>query len=104
MGFDAHKVHDFEGVDRFVSSVVVSLEHDDMFSIKVLGFLWIKMMAGGDMWEVLRENTSVYFNTVFEHEFCRVGAMDFVKSSQGPIFLFDVVDCFFKLLTSKLFV
>jgi len=69
MGFDAHKVHDVEGVDRFVSSVDVSLEHDHRLSIKVLRSLWIKMMTGGDVWEVLRENTSVYFNTVFEHEF-----------------------------------
>ena len=69
MGFDGHKVHDVEGVDRFVSSVDVSLEHDHRLSIKVLRSLWIKMMAGGDVWEVLRENTSVYFNTVFEHEF-----------------------------------
>jgi len=69
MGFDGHKVHDVEGVDRSVSSVDVSLEHDHRLSIKVLRSLWIKMMAGGDVWEVLRENTSVYFNTVFEHEF-----------------------------------
>ena len=104
VGLDARKEHDVERVDRLVAGVDVSLEHDRRDSLKVLGFPWIKVMAGGDVGEVLREKTVPHLNGVLEHELGGLGAEDYVKGSEAPILLLDVVKNFFKLLSSKLFV
>lgn len=104
VGLDARKEHDVQGVDRLVPGVDVSSEHDHRDTIEVLGILRIEVMAGDDGWEVLRETAVLHNNTVLEHEFGGLGAEDFVKGSEIPILLLDVVNNVFKLLSSKLFV
>jgi len=104
VGLDARKEHDVQGVDRLVPGVDVSSEHDHRDTIEVLGILRIEVMAGDDGWEVLRETAVLHNNTVLEHEFGGLGAEDFVKGSEIPILLLDVLNNVFKLLSSKLFV
>jgi hypothetical protein len=103
VGLDTDIVHDIERVEGLVSGVGVLLEHDDRHAFEVFGFLGIKVMAGDDHGEVLREITEVDLNTVLEHVFGGLGAVDFVKGGEVPILDLDVVQDVFKLGGSKLF-
>ena len=103
MGLDADKEHDVERVEGLVSGVGVSLELDGRHFLEVLWSFWIKVMVGGDQGKVLREITVVHVNTVFEHEFCGLGAVEFVKGGEVPVLFFDVMEEIFKFFSSKFF-
>lgn len=104
MGLVVEEIHDVKGVQQFVSSVNVLLEHDGRESIVFFWPFWIEIMAWSGGWEGLRKNTVLHYNAVFEHELGRFGSVGAVEGSEFPIFVLDIMQNLVKLLRSKFFV